>query len=70
MRKKMLFLVVALAAAAASLATVRAEADGSYACPICTTLADGSQCCVSCTCTVHGRFVTQVCAENACLPPP
>ena len=68
MRKKMLFLALALAAVAGSL-SVRAKADGSYACPLCTTYADGSQCCVSCVCTTHGHFVTQVCAENACLPP-
>ncbi|HEV7508549.1 MAG TPA: hypothetical protein VGS07_26950 [Thermoanaerobaculia bacterium] len=68
MRKKMLFLALALAAAAASLVTVRAEADGSYACPICTTYADGSQCCINCVCTTHGRFVVQTCPENACVP--
>jgi hypothetical protein len=67
MRKKMLFLALALAAVAGSL-SVRAEADGSYACPICTTNADGSQCCISCVCTEHGRFVAQLCAQNACVP--
>jgi hypothetical protein len=67
MRKKMLFLALALAAVAGSLA-VQAEADGSYACPICTTYADGSQCCIACVCTVHGRFVVQACPDNACLP--
>lgn len=68
MRKKMLFLALALVAAASSLVSVRAEADGSYACPICTTNADGSQCCISCVCTTHGHFVVQACAENACIP--
>jgi hypothetical protein len=68
MRKKMLFLALALVAVASSLSTVRAEADGSYACPICTTYADGSQCCVSCVCTVHGHFTIVACAQNACAP--
>jgi len=70
MHKKILFLTLALVAAAVSLATSPAQADGSYACPICTTNADGSQCCINCICTVHGRFVAQACPQNACVPFP
>lgn len=66
MRKKMLFLVVALAAVAGSLSSVRVEAAGNHACPICTTNDDGSQCCVSCICNDAGRVVA--CAQNACAP--
>jgi hypothetical protein len=66
MRKKMLFLAVALVAVAVSLSTVPAEAGGTHACPICTTYADGSQCCVSCICGASGRVIA--CTNNFCPP--
>ncbi len=66
MRKKMLFLALALAATASSLTTVRAEAGGTHACPICTTYADGSQCCVSCICDASG--MTIACTNVYCPP--
>jgi hypothetical protein len=64
MRKKMLFLALALAAAASS--TVRAESGGTHACPICTVYADGSQCCVSCICDASGRRIA--CTNHFCPP--
>jgi hypothetical protein len=66
MRKKMLSLALALAATASSLSTVRAEAGGNHACPICTTYADGSVCCVSCICDSSGRIVA--CTDHICPP--
>jgi hypothetical protein len=63
MRKKMLFLALTLAAAAAALAP-RAEAGGTHACPICTTYADGSRCCVSCICDAQGHLVA--CTDHFC----
>lgn len=65
MRKKMMFLALALAATAASLTAPRAFA-GTYACPICTTYADGSQCCVSCFCNGTGQIVA--CTDHYCPP--
>jgi hypothetical protein len=65
MRKKMLFLALALAAVTSSLTTVRAQAGGTHACPICTIYADGSQCCVSCIC-IGDRVIA--CAQNYCPP--
>ena len=56
MRKKMLFLALALAATAATLTTPRAQAgplSGGgpfHDCPVCTTFEDGSQCCITCQC--------------------
>jgi hypothetical protein len=67
MRKKMMFLALALSAVAGSL-SIRAEADESYACPICN--ADGSQCCINCVCSTHGRFVVQLCPQNGCAQLP
>jgi hypothetical protein len=64
MRKKMMFLTLALAATAASLTTPRAFA-GSYSCPICTTYSDGSQCCVSCFCNANGVIA---CTDHYCPP--
>lgn len=65
MRKKMLFLAVALAATA-SLTTARSQATGFHACPICTTYSDGSQCCVSCVCDDKGHVLG--CTNNYCPP--
>jgi hypothetical protein len=65
MRKKMLFLALALAAAAASF-TPRAEAVGNHACPQCVTYSDGSQCCVSCLCNSHNVAIW--CTDNYCPP--
>jgi hypothetical protein len=65
MRKKMMFLALALAATAASLTAPRAFA-GTYSCPICTTYSDGSQCCVSCFCDGTGRIVA--CTDHYCPP--
>jgi hypothetical protein len=72
MRKKMLFLALALATAA-SLTTPRAQAFPGgggpfHACPMCTTYADGSQCCVPCQCGANGFPV--VCSDVACAPAP
>ena len=66
MRKKMLFLVLALAAVAGSLSAPQALAGGNHACPICTTYPDGSQCCVSCICDASGRIVA--CTNHFCPP--
>lgn len=66
MRKKMLFLAVALAAVAGSLSTARSQATGFVSCPRCTTYPDGSQCCVSCTCDGSGRVIA--CTNNYCPP--
>ncbi len=67
MRKKMLLLTLALAAAAASLTAPSATAGGTHACPRCTTYEDGSQCCVSCICDASGRPLA--CTNNICPPP-
>jgi hypothetical protein len=67
MRKKMLFLTLALAATASSLTAPRADASGNHACPRCTTYDDGSQCCVSCVCNSAGFPIA--CTQNACPPP-
>jgi hypothetical protein len=63
MRKKMMFLALALAATA-SLTARRTAAADSYGCPICTTYADGSQCCISCVCSGHGI----ACTDHYCPP--
>jgi hypothetical protein len=73
MRKKMLFLALALAATAVSLTAPRAQAfplgGGPYhSCPMCTTLPNGSQCCINCQCGADGTPV--ICADNACVPAP
>jgi len=65
MRKKMILLALSLAALAGSL-SVRAEADGTYACPQCITYANGSQCCVSCVCDSSGFAIA--CTQNICPP--
>jgi hypothetical protein len=66
MRRKMLFLTLALAATCGALTTSGALAGGTHACPICTTYADGSQCCVSCICDASGRRIA--CTNNFCPP--
>jgi len=63
MRKKML-LPALLLAAVAGFSSPRADAAGSYACPICTTYPDGSTCCVSCWCDSSGRILA--CTDNYC----
>lgn len=69
MRKKLLFLALALAATAASIAAPRAQASliggGPYhACQVCTIYADGSQCCITCQCGVSGTPV--ICPDIGC----
>jgi hypothetical protein len=71
MRKKMLFLALALAATAATLAAPRAQAlppfGGPYhSCPMCTTFPDGSQCCITCLCSDNGSVT--LCPDIACVP--
>ncbi|HEV7508548.1 MAG TPA: hypothetical protein VGS07_26945 [Thermoanaerobaculia bacterium] len=66
MRKKMMFLALALAAVAASLSTARANAGGTTSCPICTIYADGSECCVSCICDAAGHRIA--CTNHFCPP--
>ena len=65
MRKKMLFLALALTATV-SLTATRTASAGTYSCPICTTYADGSQCCVSCFCNGLGQVVA--CTDHYCPP--
>jgi hypothetical protein len=70
MRKKLLFLALALAATA-SVAAPRAQASliggGPYhSCPVCTTYPDGSQCCITCQCGVNGTPV--ICPDIGCAP--
>jgi hypothetical protein len=48
MRKKMIMLLVAVAALAGALSTQPASAVGGTCAPICKTYADGSRCCRSC----------------------
>jgi hypothetical protein len=68
MRQRLLFLALALTAAAAvSLPAPRAEASGGYSCLQCVTYSDGSQCCVNCWCDSSGSPMT--CAQNACDSP-
>ena len=64
MRKKLLFLTLALTTAALSLPAPRAEAGGTHACPRCKTYPDGSQCCVSCVCGSNG--IPIACTNNYC----
>jgi hypothetical protein len=66
MRKKMLFLVLALAASVSSVTSSRAVASGTHACPICTTYPDGSQCCRSCICGANG--IPIACTNVYCPP--
>lgn len=66
MRRKMLFLTLALAAVAASLAVPRADAATGYSCPQCVTYSNGSQCCVSCWC--NGSGIPIACTDHYCPP--
>jgi hypothetical protein len=66
MRKKMLLMAFALTALVGALASPRANAGGTYACPICTTYENGSQCCVSCICDAAGHLVA--CTNHYCPP--
>lgn len=66
MGRKLLLLVVALAAAVAVPRAV--AANGTQACSRCITYPDGSQCCVSCICDASGRVIG--CTNHACPPPP
>jgi hypothetical protein len=63
MRKKMLFMLLALATTAGAL-TPRADAATGYFCPSCTTYPDGSSCCVSCWC--NGQGIPVWCTDNYC----
>jgi len=63
MRKKMLLLALLLASVA-GVSSPRADAAGTYACPICTTYPDGSTCCVSRICDGKGRIIA--CTDNYC----
>ena len=65
MRKKMLFLALALAATA-SLTTPLTAAPTYHSCPICTTYSNGSQCCVSCICDSKNHIVA--CTDHYCPP--
>jgi len=59
MRKKMLFLALALAATT-TLTAPSAQAGPPlgggpfHACQVCTTFSDGSQCCITCQCNDSG----------------
>ena len=69
MRKKMLFLALALAATA-SITAPSAQAGFlpggplDHTCPMCTTFSDGSQCCIYCQCNASGTIFA--CPANAC----
>ena len=67
MRKKMLLLILSLAALAGSL-TAHADSDdgGIHGCPICTTYSNGSQCCVPCICDSNN--VPLACTNVICPP--
>ena len=67
MRKKMLFLVLAMAAAVgSSLPAFRAEASSNHSCRFCSTRPDGTQCCRSCVCNDQG--IPIACTQVACGP--
>jgi hypothetical protein len=66
MRKKMLFLTLALTAAALSLPAPQAAAAGTQSCRRCVTYSDGSKCCVSCVCDSSG--IPIACTNNYCPP--
>jgi hypothetical protein len=67
MRKKMLFLTLALAATAASFSTSGAVArPAGQSCTFCITYSDGSQCCRGCVC--DGNGVPIACTNVYCPP--
>ena len=65
MRKKLLLLVLSLAALAGSL-TAYADNGGTHSCPICTIYSNGSQCCVPCICDSNN--VPLACTDLYCPP--
>jgi hypothetical protein len=68
MRRKMLFLVLSLAALVGSLAVPAASAgeeDASSYCPQCTYYANGSSCCVPCWCQ---NGIAVACTNLYCPP--
>jgi len=67
MFRKVLFLACLLLALLCSLPARRAEAEGGFSCPRCTTYANGSQCCVSCWCDANGFPIA--CTNHFCPPP-
>jgi hypothetical protein len=68
MRKKMLFMILALATTAGALTPRTEAAQSGYSCPACTTYPDGSSCCVSCWC--NGQGVPVWCTDNFCPEEP
>ena len=62
MRKKMLFLALALTA----LASIPVKTAEAAACRFCTTRSDGSVCCRSCTCNSAG--IPIACTNVVCSP--
>lgn len=66
MRKKLLLLVLSLAALAGSLTAYAADDGGIHSCPICTIYSDGSQCCVPCICDSNN--VPLACTNLYCPP--
>lgn len=66
MRKKMALLALSLTVLAGALAAPRANAGGTYSCPICTTYPEGPPCCVSCICDASGNRIA--CTNHYCPP--
>jgi len=66
MRKKLMFLALALTATAVSFPAPRAEAAPNHPCPRCVTYSNGSQCCVNCMC--NGAGIPIWCTNNYCPP--
>ena len=64
MRKKMMMLMVAVAALIGALATGPSAAVGGVCKPHCTTYSDGSQCCVPC----WGTWPNCACTNVYCPP--
>lgn len=62
MRKKMIMLMVAIAALVGALSTQPAAAVGGTCAPRCKTYADGSKCCVPC----WGTWPSCGCTNLAC----
>ena len=64
MRKKMMMLMVAVAALVGALATRPTSAVGGVCKPYCTYYSDGSKCCVPC----WGTWPNCVCTDLYCPP--